>query len=334
MTEVQPTDPFAASPQPIRVFVVGSLNLDTTLTVSHHPAPGETIAASSRSRSIGGKGANQAIAAARAGATVAMVGAVGWDADATAIVDGLTRAGVDTDGVQRQPGESGAAVVVVAADGENLIVISAGANAAIDLDTVDGALGTVHPGDVVVLQNEIPPAATTFAAGRARKLGAHIIWNAAPAPTDRAEIPEAIDTLVVNEGELAAVAHLLGLMPESSAAESSPAESSAGASPAEASRAVVAVARELGVDVVCTRGAAGVVAVIGGQQYDIPSPAVTAVDTTAAGDTFVGYFAALAPQSPSEHLRVSAAAGAAAVTRAGAAASIPGPADVAALLAP
>ncbi len=353
----------AAAARTTRIIVVGSLNLDTALTVAHHPQPGETISASSRTLSIGGKGANQAVAAARAGATVSMIGAVGSDADATTIVEGLNRAGVDTHQVQRQPGESGAAVVVVAADGENLIVVSAGANAAIDLDAVDSALGTVRPGDVVVLQNEIPPAATSFAARRARELGAHVVWNAAPAPIDRTEIPVVIDTLVVNEGELAAIAALLALAPRSPAGRSPAGEAvdfpspsgrntpqphaaerrvaaarsaTTGTAPAhsDATGTAAAVARDLGVDVVCTLGAAGVTAMLGGQRYSIPSPVVTAVDTTAAGDTFVGYFSALAAMPSAERLRVAAAAGAAAVTQAGAAASIPGAADVAALLQP
>ncbi len=309
-----------ASARSGRVLVIGSLNLDTALTVDHHPRPGETVSAATRTFSVGGKGANQAIAAARAGAAVSMVGAVGSDAEADIIIDGLRRAGVDTGAVQRHVGASGSAIVIVAGDGENVIVVSSGANATIDLDAARRAFDRIGPGDRVVLQNEIPAAATAFAARRARDLGAHVVWNAAPSPADRGEIPDAIDTLVVNEGELTAVAALVGV-------------AVSGAPRSGVSATVQAVANELDVDVICTLGAAGAVAVLDGRAHEIPSPAVTAVDTTGAGDAFVGYFAALSAMDPAKRLRAAAAAGAAAVTRAGAAASVPAPEEVTALLA-
>lgn len=293
-----------------RVVVVGSVNLDLVLRVDERPGPGATTHARRADESAGGKGANQAVAAAAAGAATRMVGAVGAGDTGPRLLDELAARGVDVRGVRLLEGvPTGRAVVVVDARGENSIVVSAGANAEVRADTVAGALADLGPGDVVVVQNEIAVAATAAAAGAARDRGALVVWNAAPAPAGRSEIPGGIDLLVVNEGELAAVAALLGVP----------------ATPVPA--AVAAVRDAVGAGVVCTRGGAGAVFAIGGESGDVPAPAVPVVDTTGAGDTFVGYlcaqWAAGGPDTVAERVELAVAAAALAVTRPGAAPSIP-----------
>lgn len=296
------------------IFIVGALNADTTLEVPHHPRPGETITATARRHGVGGKGANQAIAASLAGATVSMIGAVGADAEGDAIASSLADAGVETSHLQRAGEQSGSATVIVDAAGENSIVISPGANATVMHDTIDDALKQIVPGDIVVLQNEIAPAATAHAAAVAASAGAQVIWNAAPAPALRAEIPPTFDVLVVNEGELTAIGSLIDVVGR------------------DVTALIEAVAHMLDVDVVCTRGPDGVSARIAGETLDVPALRVRAIDTTGAGDTFVGYFAAGAGLPAATRLHRAAVAGSVAVTRPGAAASIPDRSAVDALL--
>ena len=185
-----------------------------------------------------------------------------------------------------------------------------GANAAIDDAAVRQACSELSPGDVLVLQHEIPGATSRLAAATAARAGATVIWNAAPAPVRSADLVEHVDLLVVNEHELDAVARLLGLEP------SGP------------SHDVAAVSARLGTDVVCTLGAAGALVYRSGTLLQVPAPAVTAVDTTAAGDTFVGFLAASWHLPVADAVRLAAEAGALAVTRHGAATSIPTLAEV------
>lgn len=299
-----------------RILVVGSINADDALRVERLPGPGETVSARSAETALGGKGANQAIAAARAGAEVRMIGAVGA-ADGAWLVGALAAGGVDASGVVALPGErSGRATVLIDDAGENSIVIAAGANAHVPLDAVDAACAALRPGDALLLQHEVPAAVSRRAASAARAAGAAVVWNAAPAPTRRDELVPDVDLLVVNEHELAAVATLLGVGgPDADAA-------------AGIDGLVAAAASAAGADVVCTLGAAGAAYRIGGTAGRAPTRAVDAVDTTAAGDTFVGYLAALGDRPFDERLRAALAAGTLAVTRPGAAASIPHLAEV------
>jgi len=172
-------------------------------------------------------------------------------------------------------------------------------------DAVERALAGLGPSDVVVLQNEISVEATAAAARAARDRGARVVWNAAPAPAGRAEILDDVDLLVVNEGELGAIARHLGV------------EGSSGP-------AVVAAVRDaVGAGVICTRGASGAQFAIGGETGTVPAPAVRVVDTTGAGDTFVGYICAQwamgGEASVVERIELATAAAALAVTRPGSA---------------
>ncbi len=292
-----------------RVTVVGSVNADTSLRLAALPRPGETVLAREASASLGGKGANQAVAAARAGAHVRMVGAVGRD-DGEPLAQALAAEGIDTGLLTRSERASGRALVLLDDDGENSIIVVPGANAALDDDAVRQACADLSPGDVLVLQHEIPAATSQLAAATASAAGATVIWNAAPAPAHATDLVEHVDLLVVNEHELDAVARLVGLRPAGPEAD------------------VAAVAGRLGTDVICTLGAAGALVHRAGALVRVPAPVVTAVDTTAAGDTFVGYLAASWHLPVADAVRRASVAGALAVTREGAATSIPTRAEV------
>jgi ribokinase len=292
-----------------RVTVVGSINADTALRLAVLPRPGETVLAQEATRSLGGKGANQAVAAARAGADVRMVGAVGVR-DGEHLADALAAEGIDTALLARSERPSGQALVLLDDAGENSIIVVPGANAAIDDESVRRACAELSRRDVLVLQHEVPVATSRLAAATASDVGATVVWNAAPAPAHAADLVEHVDLLVVNEHELDAVARLLGVEP------SGPEQD------------VAAVAVRLGTDVVCTLGAAGSLVHRTGTLTRVPAPRVTAVDTTAAGDTFVGYLAASWHLPLADAVRRATEAGALAVTRHGATPSIPGLAEV------
>jgi ribokinase len=258
-----------------RVCVVGSVNMDIGFDVDALPHPGETVLAVAARSTPGGKGANQAVAAARAGAQVQFVGAVGDDSAAAALREHLTANGVGTHGLITSPGPSGTAVVVVDSGGENFIVVAPGANARLLLD--DGALRRLlADGDVLLLQLEIPVTTATAAARQARSAGATVIVNASPSgadPGQLAELAELTDVVVVNE--------------------------------AEAAHWVWPVAHR-----VITRGARGATYTDNGHELTVTPPAVDPVDTSGAGDVFAGVLAAGWADGYDRALRRACAAGA------------------------
>ncbi len=286
------------------VWCYGSINYDHIYEVSHLPAPGETVAAQAMRRGLGGKGANQSVAAARAGAEMRHIGAVG--ADGEEALAALAGAGVDCRAVARLDGPSGQAVIWLDAAGENSIVTHAGANGAIALDAVLAALDGVGLDDILLLQNEVPHARAVAEA--ALGLGMEVIYSAAP--FDLAVLRDVlpfVGTLVVNEVEAAQLQAALGV-----AFEDLPVAS-----------------------VVITRGAEGARWLARGTAtIDVPAFAVDVVDTTGAGDCFTGALAAAldAGQLPEEAMRFAVAAAALQVTRPGAAAAMPALEEIAALL--
>ena len=283
-----------------RIVVLGSLNVDLVTRVPVLPAPGETVLGDRLLTFTGGKGANQAVAAARLGGEVAMVGRVGRDAGGDALLRQLAADGVEASGVDRDREEpSGAALIMVGADGENLIAVAPGANGRVGSADVERALGAVGTDGLLVLQLEIP----RDAAERAIRQCRHVLLNAAPAAPLPLELLRGLNALVVNESEAAA---LLG--------RSAPGVAAAAA--LHAAGCALAVV---------TLGAAGA-AFCNADGARVAEPfAVRAVDTTAAGDAFVGALAvALAGGRPAaEAVRFANAAGAAAATRAGAQESLP-----------
>lgn len=255
--------------------MVGSVNMDMAFDVDTLPRPGETVLAASSRPTPGGKGANQAVAAARAGARVRFVGAVGDDSSAARLRRHLTANGVDTDGLITVPGPSGGAVIVVDAAGENVIVVAPGANRHLTLDSAR-LRALVADCDVLLLQLEIPVTTALAAAREARSAGATVIVNASPSGgelSELAELAEVTDVLVVNEAE---AGHWVWPVPHR----------------------------------VVTRGARGATYTGGGEEFTVPAPSVEVVDTAGAGDVFAGVLAAGWPTDRDYALRRACAAGA------------------------
>ena len=300
--------------EPADVVVVGSLNMDLVVAVERHPKPGETIIGGDLQRFPGGKGANQAVAAARLGARVRMVGRVGADAYGAELKRVLGAEGIATAEVAEVEAPTGVALISVSEDGQNAIIVSPGANARLQPDDLDPAL--FANASVTVLQLETPLETVRRAAELGRAAGARVLLNAAPARELPDELLGVLDVLVVNEFEAAQVA---------------------GAAEPESPEAALALARELARRVpvvVVTLGARGLVWAGGGGEGHLPAFEVEPVDTTAAGDAFVGGLAAaLAAGEPLEQaLRFGSAAGALAATRPGAQPSLPRRAEVEGLL--
>lgn len=293
------------------ILVVGSLNVDLRLEVERHPRPGETLIGRGGEYSPGGKGANQAAAAALLGGTVAMVGAVGDDAHAAVATSVLREAGVDLSAVRTVPGPTGLAVVSVAAGGENSITVIPGANASVDAAAVESCAPAIGEAAVVVVQGEIPADGIIRALDLA---SGQIVVNLAPVIDLPAHVLRRADPLVVNEHEGALALRLLQ--------DSAPADAHAGSdSPEETVRALL----DAGIpSVVMTVGGDGAhMAAAGQTPTHIPSPQVQVVDTTGAGDAFVGALAwrLAAGDDLADACRVAARAGAYACTGEGAQAS-------------
>ncbi|MFJ7315902.1 ribokinase [Pseudomonas sp. NPDC098747] len=298
---------------PANVVVIGSLNMDLVTRAPRLPRGGETLIGHSFATVSGGKGANQAVAAARLGAQVAMIGCVGNDDYGVQLRDALLAEQIDCQAVSVVEGSSGVALIVVDDNSQNAIVIVAGANGAMTPAVIDRFDAVLQAADVIICQLEIPDATVGHALKRARVLGKTVILN--PAPASRplpADWFAAIDYLIPNESEAAA---LSGLPVDSlETAESA------------ASHLIAMGAGK----VIITLGAEGSLFANGKGFEHFPAPKVKAVDTTAAGDTFVGGFAAAlaAGKSEAEAIRYGQIAAALSVTRAGAQPSIPTMSDV------
>lgn len=295
------------------VVVVGSLNMDIVVAVARHPLPGETIIGADAFRTPGGKGANQAVAAARLGRRVAMVGRVGEDDFGATLLAALNDYDVDPAAVVRtRETPTGIALVTVDANGENVIVVAPGANARVTPADVEAGAALIDQASVVLAQLEIPLDAVTEAAVRTRGT---VILNPAPAPTAAERLParllQAVDVLVPNRGELGALAG--GGAPDSIAAIAALAHSIEGPD-----AVVVTLAEE------------GALLAHAGAHVHLPASPVRAVDTTAAGDCFCGALAdALARgESLETAVRWAVRAASLAVTRPGAQASMPTRAEV------
>jgi ribokinase len=304
------------------VTVVGSLNTDISLAVPHLPGPGETVlSAANAVIGGGGKGANQAVAAARLGAAVRMVGCCGDDEFGARLRSGLAAEGIDASGVRVVAGAaSGVALITVDAAGENSIAVAAGANGLAGQDEVTAAFAA--PCEALVASAEIPAGVLAGVLGRAREAGVTCVLNLAPAPPGAAGLlAGGVDWLVVNEQEAAAVL-------------ARPVTGLEGAS-----AAALALAELAGGHAVITLGAAGAViapppraagAPDAPAAVPVPGFSVASVDSVGAGDAFVAALAVAlaAGVEPADAVRAACAAGAAATTRRGAQAAAPRPADV------
>lgn len=293
---------------PANVVVIGSLNMDLVTRAPRLPRGGETLIGESFSTIPGGKGANQAVAAARLGAQVSMVGCVGSDAYGQQLRGALLAEGIDCQAVSVVDGSSGVALIVVDDNSQNAIVIVAGANGELTPTVLERFDAVLQSADVIICQLEVPDATVGHALKRGRELGKTVILN--PAPASRALPAEwyaYVDYLIPNESEAMVLSGL--------------AVDSLETAEAAARQLITAGAGK----VIVTLGAQGLMFANGSSFEHFPAPRVKAVDTTAAGDTFVGGFAAALASGKDEveAIRFGQVAAALSVTRAGAQPSIP-----------
>ncbi|MEH7097444.1 ribokinase [Neobacillus vireti] len=292
----------------MNILVVGSINMDIVNRVVNHPIPGETIKGLSTVYSPGGKGANQAVAAALAGGRVGMLAAIGSDPYGLELVESLAKANVDTKAIKKKEGTSGMAFITVSESGENTIILSEGANGRLTIKDVEEQLGLLDEAEILLVQNEIPLETTLFLLKEAQQRNVQTYFNPAPALEIPSEILQLIDVLIVNETEMEVVTGI---------------------------RIETEEARGQALNWLVDHGVRSVILTLGekGSHYYsktetcliTPGFKVKAVDTTAAGDTFIGAFAAAkaSGNNTKEAILFATAASALAVTKHGAQQSIP-----------
>jgi ribokinase len=288
------------------ILSFGSVNLDLIATVERLPRAGETVLGPGYRALPGGKGANQALAARRAGAEVQFVGCVGQDAFAAPALAELAAAGVGLDRVVRhETAPTGCALICVDPKGENQIAVALGANAELTAAHVPDALLTRET--ILLLQREVTAEESWRLARRAAARGACVLLNLAPCGDVPKDVLHALDWLILNEGEAAELARELGLGSDAAA-----------------------LAKALGIGVVTTLGTDGIAACRGQERWRVPALAITPVDTTGAGDAAVGAYAAALDRglSTAEALRWASVAGALACLTPGAQNSLPSERDI------
>jgi ribokinase len=285
------------------ILVVGSLNMDLVVRVPHHPQVGETVISAEYRRYPGGKGANQAVAAARLGSPVKMIGRAGKDAFGDELLEALGKNGVDTRFIHRdEHAPNGVAFITVDEAGQNIIVVAGGANSLLTPEDITSAQDAFEGASVLLLQLECPLVSVEKAIHLARQRGIPVVLNPAPAQLLESDLLEQVDYLIPNQAELAMLAGQ------------------------DSTLSSLRVLQTHGVKrLVVTLGDQGALVVDGDWQESVPTYRVPVVDTTAAGDAFVGAFATALREGLS--LRQATAwgnaAGALAVTRVGAMPSLP-----------
>ena len=289
------------------ITVLGSINIDLTATTHRLPKPGETVTGISFATAAGGKGANQALAARRAGASVRMAGAVGDDALATQALALLADAAVDLSDVRIAAEATGTAHILVTSDGENVIVVVPGANGIVTPEDAKRTVGAMQRGDYLLLQFEIPAPAVEAALVTARAKGVISIVNTAPLTPEVKRIGGMADVLIANETEFELFIDREKL------------------SATEREEEMRALHAKTGQTLIVTLGAEGVIAIRKSEVYRAKGLKITPVDTVGAGDTFCGYLAASldAGHDFERALRRAAVAGSLACLKPGAQPSIP-----------
>lgn len=289
------------------ITVIGSINMDLIASTPRLPEPGETVTGTEFSTAQGGKGANQALAAQRAGASVTMTGAVGGDAYATEALALLDQAGADLSSVRHVEGPTGTALILVDGGGENMIVVIPGANGHVTAQDAEQAVARMTGGDTLLLQMEIPESAIEAALKAARSKGVTSVLNIAPLTAAVERLAPLADIVIANETEFARLS-------------GRPAET------LHAARAeLTALQARTGQCIIVTLGGDGVLWAKDGSIAHAPSLTITPVDTVGAGDTFCGYLAQGLDSGMgfAAAVRRAAAAGALACLKPGAQPSIP-----------
>lgn len=318
---------------PPAIVVLGSINMDLIGAAPRLPSPGETVLGGDFSTAPGGKGANQAVAAARMGASVRMIGRVGSDTFGPQLRDNLRASGVDVAGVMEDPGAaSGVAMILLDASRENRILVAGGANMRCDDSQVDAVRSALEGADALMLQCEIPPLTSLKAARVAREMGVQVVWDPAPADTFPSEAYDLVDVLTPNQAEAGA---LTGI----DVTDAASAESAARALVQRGVRAAVVKLGEHGAFYLSNANSGylpdfDTFSLPDADSGYVPPFEIEAVDTVAAGDAFgAAMTCALAEGRPlGEAVRYGAAAGALAVTRPGAQDAMPTRAEVESLL--
>ena len=289
------------------ITVLGSINMDLIATTDRLPGPGETVGGNSFATAAGGKGANQALAARRAGAEVLMAGAVGEDSFATDALALLYDAGTNLSLVKKTDQPTGTALILVGGDGENMIAVVPGANGEVTVHDAEEAIAATSVGSILVLQFEIPAHSVEAALKAAKAKGITTLINTAPMTADAARLAKLADIVVANETEF---------------------ELFSGEKHEDAASRITTMRRihaETGQTLIVTLGADGVVAIRNDEIVQAAGLKITPVDTVGAGDTFCGYLAASldAGYTFEKALVRAAAAGSLACTKKGAQPSIP-----------
>ncbi|OCI96926.1 ribokinase [Rhizobium sp. AC27/96] len=289
------------------ITIFGSINMDLIATTDRLPKPGETVAGNGFSTAAGGKGANQALAARRAGATVRMSGAVGNDGFAVPALELLDAAGTDLSTTRRVSEPTGTALILVGGDGENMIAVVPGANGTNTAEDAAAAVAALNPGDTLMLQFEIPVDAVETALNAAKAKGVRTVLNLAPLIPEAERLGRLADIVIANETEFERLAGQDNM------------------SAAEREAALVRLHGETGQTLIVTLGGDGVIAIRDGELSSAKGLVIEPVDTVGAGDTFCGYFAASLDEGLDFHasLRRAAVAGSLACLKAGAQPSIP-----------
>ncbi|CAM3199287.1 ribokinase [Leuconostoc rapi] len=298
-----------------KVVIIGSLNIDTIQMIDRLPKRGETLAVNNQASTFGGKGANQAVAAARQGADVTFIGAVGNDDRGRAFKQLLIDEGIKTDYIFTKNQPTGSATIMLETDGHNTIMVFGGANMALNADDIAQAHTAIAQADVVVAQLEVPPDAVAKAFAIAREVDALTILNPAPVTKHLStEIMSTTDLLIPNETEAAALADVTPTTDR------------------QALDQLTEKLQRLGMShTIVTLGGEGVYYNVNNQSGQVPIFKVEAVDTTAAGDTFIGTVAANITKDMSDLpsiIKRSCFASSLTVSRPGALVSIPTKAEV------
>lgn len=298
------------------ITVFGSINMDLVATTPRLPKPGETVPGTGFATAAGGKGANQALAARRAGAVVRMVGAVGKDEFAAPALDLLDKAGTDLSDVARVEGPTGTALILVGGDGENMIAVVPGANGTVSAEQAQNATSKSTRGDILMLQLEVPPASVRAALKAAKLQGVRTVLNTAPLIAEATELARLADIVIANETEFERLVGRDNL------------------SASEREEMLMQMHGETGQILIITLGGDGVIAAEGNVLHRTKGLKIEPVDTVGAGDTFCGYLAASldAGLSFGDALRRAAVAGSLACLKPGAQPSIPEAAEVSAAL--